>query len=135
MKTAELQESFRILKRGGHFSISDIILMGELPKTLQEDAEMYADCVSGAIQKEQYLSYIKDSGFPNLSIQKEKPIRLPADILSKYLSAEEIAAFENGTTGIFSITAFAQKLGGKQKKIKLETEGLGNTCAPGAGCC
>ena len=42
---------FRVLKAGGHFSISDIVLVGELPKKLQEAAEMYAGCVAGASQK------------------------------------------------------------------------------------
>ena len=61
-----------MLKPGGHFSISDIVLVGDLPEALQKDAEMYAGCVSGAIQKEEYLGYIRETGFENISLQKEK---------------------------------------------------------------
>ena len=51
-KDGVFKEIFRVLKPGGHFSISDIVLEGELPKQIKEAAEMYAGCVSGAIQKQ-----------------------------------------------------------------------------------
>ncbi|SDL32872.1 Ubiquinone/menaquinone biosynthesis C-methylase UbiE [Salinimicrobium catena] len=135
-KQKVVQEIFRVLKFGGHFTISDIVLVGELPEALQQDAEMYAGCVSGAIQKEEYLNIIKESGFENIALQKEKPIHIPEDILSKYLSAEDIKTFQTGQTGIFSITVFGQKPGGQAKKPKLIMSDLNNnTCAPGSGCC
>ncbi len=102
-------EIMRVLKPGGHFSISDIVLVGELPDPLREDAEMYAGCVAGAIQKEEYLGHIRELGFEDLRIQKEKPIVLPDDILDRYLSDSEVEAFKNGSTGIYSITVFARK--------------------------
>jgi SAM-dependent methyltransferase len=108
-KNNVFKEIFRVLKPGGHFSISDIVLIGALPKALQQAAEMYAGCVSGAIQKEVYLELIRINGFENVILQKEKPIILPDDILRNYLSAEEIAQFKSGDTGIFSVTVFAQK--------------------------
>src|SRR5690606_7234984 len=76
-KQKVIAEIYRVLKPGGHFSISDIVLVGELPKALKEDAEMYAGCVAGAIQKEDYLNLIKDRGFQNIKIQKEKTISIP----------------------------------------------------------
>lgn len=103
------KEIFRVLKPGGHFSISDIVLSGSLPAALQKDAEMYAGCVSGAIQKEAYLQLIKDNGFESITIQKEKAITIPDDILKNYLSAEELVSFKTGSTGIFSITVYAEK--------------------------
>ncbi|MEQ9101470.1 MAG: arsenite methyltransferase [Imperialibacter sp.] len=131
-----IKEIYRVLKPGGHFSISDIVLVGDLPKALQEDAEMYAGCVAGAIQKDEYLKYISEIGFENITIQKEKAILIPNDILSKYLSAVETDAFNHGETGIFSITVFAQKPGNKTEKIKLSLNELNsNACAPGSGCC
>ncbi len=131
-KMQVISEIFRVLKPGGHFSISDIVLVGELPEALQKDAEMYAGCVSGAIQKEEYLGMIKKAGFRDLQIQKEKSIELPDDILEKYLSSEEIREMKNGSSGIFSVTVFASKPGEKQKR-KLQE--LQNSCAPGSGCC
>jgi ubiquinone/menaquinone biosynthesis C-methylase UbiE len=103
------KEIFRVLKAGGHFSISDVVLVGNLPEKLQHTAEMYAGCISGAIQKEKYLELIQANGFKNITVQKEKAIMIPDDILSAYLSAEELEAFKKGNTGIYSITVFAQK--------------------------
>jgi arsenite methyltransferase len=104
-----LKEVYRVLKPGGHFSISDIVLEGELPAKLREAAEMYAGCVSGAIQKNVYLELIQATGFKNVTIQKEKSILLPDDILSNYFSAEEIQSFRNSDAGIYSITVYAEK--------------------------
>jgi SAM-dependent methyltransferase len=108
-KKKVFQEIFRVLKSDGHFSISDIVLIGNLPQSLIEQAEMYAGCVSGAIQKEMYLDFIKENGFTDIIIQKEKPIILPDDILKKYLNDEELNLFKNSDAGIFSITVFAKK--------------------------
>jgi len=108
-KAAVFQDIYRVLKNGGHFSISDIVLAGELPAKIREAAEMYAGCVAGAIQKEAYLDLIGSSGFKNIILQKEKPINVPDDILGQYLNADEIAAFKASGTGIYSITVYAEK--------------------------
>ena len=123
-KDAVIKDIYRVLKPGGHFSISDVVLVGALPEGLRKDAEMYAGCVSGAIQKEVYLELIHTNGFENVTIQKEKPIIIPNDILVNYLSTEEIAQFNSGSTGIFSVTVFAQKPIVNKK-----------VCVPGGGCC
>ncbi len=140
-KEQVISEIFRVLKPGGHFSISDIVLVGELPEALRKDAELYAGCVAGAIQKEDYLCYIREKGFENITLQKEKTIQLPDDILERYLSAEEMDAFKNGNVGIFSITVFAQKPGAKdaaKPKVKLSDIQNGDAqvdCTPNSGCC
>lgn len=117
------KEIFRVLKPGGHFSISDVVLVGNLPDKIKNEAEMYAGCISGAIQKEIYLEMIKLNGFTKINIQKEKPIIIPDDILKTYLSSEEISEFKSGQIGIFSISVFAEK--------PLEAA----ACVPGGGCC
>ncbi len=122
-KDQVFKEIFRVLKPGGHFSISDVVLVGKLPDKLKNEAEMYAGCVSGAIQKETYLELIQINGFKDLRIQKEKPIIIPDDILQNYLTAEELYEFKSGNTGIFSISVFAVKP--KQT----------TACVPGGGCC
>jgi SAM-dependent methyltransferase len=121
-KDGVFSDIYRVLKPGGHFSISDVVLIGALPEGLRKDAEMYAGCVSGAIQKEVYLELIHANGFENITIQKEKPIYIPDDILRKYLNTKELAEYRNDNTGIFSITVFASKP-------------LNKTCIPGSGCC
>lgn len=139
-KPKVFSEMYRVLKPGGHFSISDIVLEGDLPEPLRNDAEMYAGCVAGAIQKEEYLDHILEAGFENITIQKEKPIELPDDILSQYLNEEEIQDFNTGGSGIYSITVFAQKPGSMEKSIDNETATVladsdSTCCTPGSGCC
>lgn len=124
-KDGVFKEIFRVLKPGGHFSISDVVLEGALPEGLRRDAEMYAGCVSGAIQKNVYLELIQSNGFENISIQKEKPINIPNDILKNYLNDEEINTFKYGKAGIFSLTVFAQKPWTNRNA----------TCTPGSRCC
>jgi arsenite methyltransferase len=120
-----VSEIFRVLKPGGHFSISDIVLEGYLPSKWKEVAELYAGCVSGAIQKQVYLEIIEDAGFKNIIVQKDKPIHLPDEILANYLSADEIAEYKNGATKITSITVYAEKPAKDER----------NCCEPGSGCC
>ncbi len=108
-KQKAFSEIYRVLKQGGHFCISDVVLQGELPNELKEDAAMYAGCVAGALQQEEYLGIIKQSGFINVEVKKEKKIELPDDLLLKYLTADKLEKFKNGETGIFSITVTAQK--------------------------
>lgn len=122
-KNNVFKEIFRVLKPGGHFSISDVVLAGDLPGKLKEAAEMYAGCVSGAIQKYTYMELIQSNGFINIQVQKQKTILIPDDILINYLSPVEITAFRSGTTGIFSISVFAEKPGQEAY------------CTPGNGCC
>ena len=108
-KDGVFREIFRVLKDDAHFSISDIVLVGELPSEIKNAAEMYAGCVAGAIQKDEYLSLIKSNGFNNITLQKEKQIVIPWDILSNYLSEEQMDAFRQSGTGIYSITVYAEK--------------------------
>lgn len=128
-KDAVIKEIYRVLKPGGHFSISDIVLEGELPKQIKEAAEMYAGCVAGAIQKQVYLELIEANGFKNITVQKDKAIIIPDDILSNYLSAEQIEAFKASGTGIRSITVYAEK----QPAISPEGEVKAACC--GSECC
>ncbi len=118
------KEIHRVLKPGGHFSISDVVIVGSLPDGLRKDAEMYAGCVAGAIQKDVYLELIVATGFTQITVQKIKPIDIPDDILKIYLSRDEIRSFREGVFGIFSLTVFAEKPATEK-----------NTCQPGAGCC
>jgi arsenite methyltransferase len=108
-KDAVFKDIYRVLKPGGHFSISDIVLTGTLPEKIRGAVEMYAGCVSGAIQKKEYLDLITANGFTKVTLQKEKPIYIPDDILGSYLSADEIAVFRDGSSGIFSVTVYAEK--------------------------
>jgi len=121
-KEKAFAETYRVLKPGGHFSISDIVLSGQLPEGLQQDAAMYAGCVSGAIGQEDYLDLIGKAGFVNIQVQKRRRITLPEEILLGYLSPEDLENFKRGGTGIFSVTVYAEKP-------------EPTCCTPGSGCC
>lgn len=95
------------------------MLKGDLPENLKNDAEMYAGCVSGAIQMDEYVNIIQKTGFTAISIQKGKVVVLPDEILTKYLNQQEIEDYNSGKFGIFSITVYGQK----------------PCCDPSAGCC
>lgn len=120
-----VSEIYRVLKPGGHFSISDIVLEGALPAKWKEVAELYAGCVSGAIQKQVYLEIIKEAGFTNITVQKNKTIHIPDDILAQYLGIEEIEEYKKRNLRITSITVYAEKPAKDER----------NCCEPGSSCC
>ncbi len=108
-KSKAFSEMMRVLKPGGHFCVSDVVTKGDLPEEIRQDAVMYAGCVSGALEMDDYLKIIRDRGFRNVTVHKQKNIELPDDVLRNYLSGEEMKAFKNSGTGIFSITVSAEK--------------------------
>ncbi|PIQ34276.1 MAG: arsenite S-adenosylmethyltransferase [Bacteroidetes bacterium CG18_big_fil_WC_8_21_14_2_50_41_14] len=109
-KNKAFTEMLRVLKPDGHFCVSDVVIKGSLPEILRKDAEMYAGCVSGAIEMDKYLEIIKKQGFKNITVHKQKEIDIPVVVLENYLSKDEITSFKNGDTGIFSITVSGYKI-------------------------
>ena len=109
-KNKAFSEIFRVLKPNGHFCVSDVVIKGFLPEKLRKDAEMYVGCVSGAIELDEYLGIIKQNGFQNINIHKQKEISLPDELLTRYLTNDELNLFRNGTVGIYSITVSGYKL-------------------------
>jgi arsenite methyltransferase len=140
-KGAVIAEIFRVLKPGGHFSISDIVLNGELPANLSQAAELYAGCVSGAIQQDEYLRLIDQAGFTGVTLQKQKPIFLPDELLANYLSSKAITAFRQSGTGIVSVTVYAEKPESADRPAEQAVQltdlsvAAGAACTPGGGCC
>ena len=132
-----ISDIFRVLKPNGHFSISDIVLVGDLPDALRQDAEMYAGCVAGAIQKDEYLGQIEKQGFSNITVQKEKVITIPDDILSKYLNEDEMVAIKANDIGIFSVTVYAEKPGSTadEKLTEITSEEEAPCCEPNSTSC
>ena len=108
-KEKAFAEMYRIIKPDGHFCVSDIVLKGELPNELKKSAEMYAGCVSGAIQQDDYLEIINNAGFKNIEIKKTKIIKLPENVLAEYLTEAEVKVFKENKVGIISITVVGYK--------------------------
>jgi SAM-dependent methyltransferase len=108
-KKKAFSEMYRVLKPGGHFCISDVVISGNLPEKLLQEAELYAGCIAGAIPKEKYLNLLTDKGFSEVTIRKEKEILLPDEMLLNYLSPAELMNFKNSHIGIYSITVTGNK--------------------------
>lgn len=108
-KQKAFSEINRILKPGAHFCVSDIVIKGQLNPELKKSAEMYAGCVAGAVQQDEYLNIISEASFHNVEIKKVKTIELPQDILEKYLTEEGIKEYNENLKGIYSITVVGYK--------------------------
>jgi len=108
-KQKAFSEIYRVLKPGGHLSVSDVVVKGQLPAQIREAAELYAGCVSGAIEMDEYLNIMASVCLTNIKVQKEKQVNVPDEILSDYLDPQALDAFKKSGTGIFSITVYAEK--------------------------
>ena len=108
-KEKAYQETYRVLKPNGHFNMSDIVLLGDLPKGIKEAAQLYAGCISGALEKEAYLKVIKDAGFKNITITKERAIDVPDHVFLQYVSPAELEEFKSSSNAIISLGVFAKK--------------------------
>jgi len=64
-----LREAFRVLKPGGRFAVSDVVVDGELPEAVRQDMEAYVGCVAGALERNDYLRRLTDAGFSDASIE------------------------------------------------------------------
>jgi arsenite methyltransferase len=87
-------EIFRVLKPGGYFTISDMVTYGNVPESIRENMELWAGCISGALDRDEYLEIIRQSGFGDISIKK----------------LLEYDAYKGDDYGIASITVEAYKV-------------------------
>lgn len=103
------KEIYRVLKPGGHFCISDVVLNGVFPKEFTDNAAMYAGCIASAIQREDYLSEIEKVDFKNIRIERTKTVLIPDEVLHEHLNEDTIQKYKSGNVGIYSITVTGQK--------------------------
>jgi SAM-dependent methyltransferase len=137
-KKRAFEETFRILKPGGHFSVSDIVMQGDLPDKFKQAAELYSGCIAGAIDKDEYLTIVREAGFENIQVQKEKKIFLPDELLKQYGTDEEIKELRALGVDILSITVYADKPGQTEKRkmsIAEKAEKKAACCGTDSTCC
>lgn len=108
-KNKIFKEIHRVLKKGGHFCISDVVLEGAFPKEFTDSASMYAGCIASAIQKDDYLYEIKQAGFQDIKVQRAKTVIIPDEVLEEHLDESTIAKYKAGNVGIYSITVTGTK--------------------------
>ncbi len=99
-KRRVIQEAFRVLKPGGRFAISDVVVRGEVPAEVRKNMELWIGCVAGALEEQEFISLLSDAGFANPSVE---PTRV--------YEAKDAAAFLAGTG--LDVAAVAPQIEGK----------------------
>ena len=108
-KSKAFAEMFRVLKEGGHFSVSDVVTSGVLPEGMQKESSLYCGCIAGALKLDEYLEKLKKAGFVDIKVQSQKKIELPKELLLKFLSPQDVEAYMSSGFGIFSATIYGVK--------------------------
>jgi arsenite methyltransferase len=120
-KSKVLSEAFRVLKPGGRFAVSDVVVRGDVPSAIRRNMELWIGCVAGALEEQEFLSLLRETGFVKPSIE---PTRV--------YKAEDAAAFLTGS-GLDALE-FASQIDGKfMGAFVRATKPLAQCCGP--DCC
>jgi SAM-dependent methyltransferase len=110
-KDQVFREALRVLKPGGRLAVSDIVTLGEIPEEVKKDLSGWAECVSGAIPEDAYLTKIADAGFADAHVEDQR--RLPKEaiegFLKECLGSTELCGVIDGFDGIASDDIVATK--------------------------
>jgi arsenite methyltransferase len=120
-KSKVLSEAFRVLKPGGRFAVSDVVVRGDVPSAIRRNMELWIGCVAGALEEQEFLTLLRETGFVKPSIE---PTRV--------YKAEDAAAFLTGS-GLDALE-FASQIDGKfMGAFVRATKPLAQCCGP--DCC
>ena len=89
-KDRVFQEAFRVLRPGGRFAVSDVVVKGEVPAEIRRNMELWVGCVAGALRDSEYISKLSDAGFKEVSIEPTRVYKL--DDARQFLAAQGIDA-------------------------------------------
>jgi SAM-dependent methyltransferase len=68
-KDAVLREAFRVLRPGGRFAVSDVVVRGEVPPEVRRSMELWVGCIAGALEEREYVSKLQRAGFTNVDVE------------------------------------------------------------------
>ena len=98
-KSRVLREAFRVLKPGGRFAVSDVVVRGEMPAEIRRSIELWVGCVAGALEESDYKRKLAEAGFEDVSIEPTRVYRVEdaREFLSGHgVDVEEIAPLVDG---------------------------------------
>lgn len=87
-KPRVLREAYRVLKPGGRFAVSDVVVRGDAPEAVRRSMELWVGCVAGALEEQQYRSYLAEAGFTEIDLEPTRIYR--TDDASSFLQAAGI---------------------------------------------
>jgi arsenite methyltransferase len=121
-----LAEAFRVLKPGGRFTVSDVVVRGDVPAAVKSNMELWIGCVAGALEEREFLDLLQEVGFKKASIEQ-----------TRVYKAEDAVAFLNGS-GLDAME-FSSQIDGKfMSAFVRATKPLAQCCSPdscGPDCC
>jgi arsenite methyltransferase len=68
-KDAVLREAFRVLKPGGRFAVSDVVIRGEVPAEVRRSTELWVGCIAGALEEQEYVTKLRAAGFADIEVE------------------------------------------------------------------
>jgi SAM-dependent methyltransferase len=98
-KDRALAEAFRVLKPGGRFAVSDVVVRGEIPADIRRNVELWVGCLAGALDESDYLARLERAGFEDASIEPTRVYKVDdaRDFLSGHgLNVDAIAPLVDG---------------------------------------
>ena len=119
-KDRVLKEAFRVLKPGGRFAVSDVVVRGHVPDAIKKNMELWVGCVAGALSDDEYVAKLAEAGFENVGIE---PTRI--------YSIEDARDFLSGQG--LDADALAGEVEGKFISAFVRASKPATGCAP--GCC
>ena len=132
-KRRVLQEAFRVLKPGGRFAVSDVVVRGAVPEDIRRSMELWIGCVAGALEEKEFISLLAEAGFENPSVE---PTRIyEAKDAAAFLAGTglDVAAVAPQIDGKFMSAFVRGTKPGKGAATRTAPDGEGSCCGP--DCC